>query len=101
MKELTPLKDMLAKAQREKYAVGGFNFCNAETAQVVFTESVKLRSPAMLIAAAEEVQLCGMDDTVKIVQLVAERFDVPVCLHWITPATSKRCAVRWMPGFRP
>jgi len=81
MKELTTLKDMLTKARREQYAVGGFNFCNAETAQIVFSQCVKLRSPAMLIAAAAEVQLCGMEDTVKIVKLVAEAVDVPVCLH--------------------
>ena len=81
MKEFTPLKEMLAKARREQYAVGGFNFCNAETAKVVFSESVRLRSPAMLIAAAAEVQLCGMEDTVKIVRLVAETVPVPVCLH--------------------
>jgi len=81
MKEFTTLKDMLAKARREKYAVGGFNFCNAETAQVVFSVAAKLRSPAMLIAAASEVRLCGMEETVKIVKLVAESVDVPVCLH--------------------
>ena len=81
MKEFTTLKDMLAKARREKYAVGGFDFCNAETAQVVFAECVKLRSPAMLIAAAVEVELCGLEDTAKIVRLVAEKVDVPVCLH--------------------
>ena len=81
MKELTTLKEMLAKARREQYAVGGFNFCNAETAQVVFSEAVKLRSPAMLIASAAEVQLCGIEDTVRIVRLVAEAVSVPVCLH--------------------
>jgi len=81
MKEFTPLKEMLAKARREQYAIGGFNFCNAETAKVVLAESVKLRSPAMLVAAAAEVQLCGMEDTVKIVRLVAETIPVPVCLH--------------------
>ena len=52
MKELTTLRDMLAKARCERYAVGGFNFCNAETAQVIFSQAVRLRSPAMLIAAA-------------------------------------------------
>jgi len=72
---------MLAKARHEKYAVGGFNFCNAETAQVILSEAVRLRSPAMLIASSVEVQLCGMEDTVKILRLVAENVDVPVCLH--------------------
>ncbi|MCL2305600.1 MAG: class II fructose-bisphosphate aldolase [Planctomycetaceae bacterium] len=81
MKEFTTLKDMLAKAQREKYAVAGFNFCNAETAQVVFSQAVKLRSPAMLIASSIEVRLCGMEETVKIVKLLAGSVDVPVCLH--------------------
>lgn len=81
MKTLTTLKEMLARARREHYAVGGFNFCNAETAQVVLSEAAKLRSPAMLIAAASEVKLCGMEETVKIVKLLAESVDVPVCLH--------------------
>ena len=81
MKEFTTLKDMLTKARRERYAVGGFNFCNAETAQAVFSETETLRSPAMIIAAASEVQLCGMAETVKIVRLVAENITVPICLH--------------------
>jgi len=81
MKEFTSLKEILAKAQREKYAVGGFNFCNAETAQVILSAAVKWRSPAMLIASSTEVQLCGMEETVKILRLVAETVDVPVCLH--------------------
>jgi tagatose 1,6-diphosphate aldolase GatY/KbaY len=72
---------MLEKARRDRYAVGGFNFCNAETAQVVLSVAEKLRSPAMLISAASEVELCGMVETVKIVRLVAEQFSVPVCLH--------------------
>jgi tagatose 1,6-diphosphate aldolase GatY/KbaY len=71
----------LPKPVGNNYAVGGFNFCNAETAQVIFAETVKLRSPAILIAAAAEIQLCGMEETVKIVRLVADEVDVPVCLH--------------------
>jgi len=81
MKEFTTLKDMLPKARHEQYAVGGFNFCNAETAKVVLSVADKLRSPAMLITSSAEVQLCGMEDTVKIVRLVAEAVNVPVCLH--------------------
>jgi len=81
MKEFTPLSEMLAQARRGNYAVGGFDFCNAETAQVVLAETEKLRSPAMLIAAASEVELCGMEETVRIVRLVAEAINVPVCLH--------------------
>ena len=81
MKELTTLQEMLSKARNGRYAVGGFNFCNAETAQAVFDEAEKLRSPAMLIASASESQLCGLFETVKIVRLVAEDYTVPVCLH--------------------
>ena len=81
MKELTTLQEMLSKARNGRYAVGGFNFCNAETAQAVFDEAEKLRSPAMLIASASESQLCGLFETVKIVRLVAEDYTIPVCLH--------------------
>lgn len=81
MKKFTTLEEMLGKARREKYAVGGFNFCNFETAKAVIATAAELRSPAMLISAAIEVELCGIEDTVKIVRMVAEEFDVPVCLH--------------------
>ncbi|MGL6193745.1 MAG: class II fructose-bisphosphate aldolase, partial [Thermoguttaceae bacterium] len=81
MKELVSLQEMLGKARTEKYAVGGFNFCNAETAKIIFAQAVKLRSPAMLIAAASEAELCGIEDTVKIVKMLANEIDVPVCLH--------------------
>lgn len=81
MQEFTTLHEMLKQARAEKYAVGGFNFCNAETAQVVFQEAMKLRSPAMLIASWVEVKLCGMEQTVEIVKCVARSVDVPVCLH--------------------
>ena len=80
-KEFTPLAEMLAAARAEKYAVGGFDFCNAETAHAVLSTANRLRSPAMLIAAASEVELCGMEKTVQIVRLMAEAIDVPVCLH--------------------
>lgn len=81
MKSFTTLKTLLEAADRGHYAVGGFNFCNAETAQAVLQQGVKLRSPVMLISAAAELQLCGIADTVKIVKTVAESVDVPVCLH--------------------
>ena len=81
MKEFTSLKEMLAKARREKYAVGGFNFCNAETSRAVLDVGQELRSPVMLISAAAELKLCGIVDSVKIVRIVAESVDVPVCLH--------------------
>jgi ketose-bisphosphate aldolase len=81
MKEWTSLREMAGKARSGRYAVGGFNFCNAETAQAVLAEAEDLRSPAMLIASSSEAQLCGLADTVKIARLVAERITVPVCLH--------------------
>lgn len=81
MKEFTTLKEMLDKARKQHYAVGGFNFCNAETAQAVLSVAEKLRSPAMLIASSSEAQLCGIEDTVKIVRLVAQEYSVPLCLH--------------------
>ncbi len=81
MKELTTLKTMLAAARDGRYAVGGFDFCNAETAQAVLAVAQKLRSPAMLISAASELRLCGIAETVKIVRLLAEAYDVPLCLH--------------------
>jgi len=78
---LVGLDEMLHKAREGHYAVGAFNYCNAETAQAVVETGSTLRSPVMFITGPWEIPLLGARMMVEIVQSVALTTDVPVCLH--------------------
>ena len=79
--KLVGLTPMLQNAQERHYAVGAFNYCNAETAQAVVETGCSLRSPVMFITGPWEIPLLGAKMMVDIAQWVADRADVPVCLH--------------------
>jgi ketose-bisphosphate aldolase len=72
---------MLEETRAGHYAVGAFNFCNAETLQAVVEQVMKLRSPVMLILSPGECRLLGAKSVVQLVKLVESEADVPVCLH--------------------
>jgi len=78
---LVGLSEMLSCAQRRHYAVGAFNFCNAETAQAVVEVGSALRSPVMFITGPWEIPLLGAGMLVRLAESVAAETDVPVCLH--------------------
>jgi len=77
---LVGLSTLLHRAQKERYAVPGFNFCNAETAQAIVEECAALRSPALLMIGTWEIPLLGPGVLADIVTSLASRADVPVCL---------------------
>lgn len=79
--ELIGLNPMLEEAQKNHYAVGAFNYCNAETAQAVAEVGCKLRSPIMFITGPWELSLLGVKMMADIARWVAKEADVPVCLH--------------------
>lgn len=79
--ELIGLTPMLEEAQKNHYAVGAFNYCNAETAQAVAQAAMEQRSPLMYIIGPWEIPLLGVKTMVDIVKAVASEVDVPVCLH--------------------
>ena len=81
MAEPVGLRPMIEEARRGGYAVGAFNYCNAETAQAVIEEGCALRSPVMLIVGPWEIPLVGVRMLAEIARWVAKDADVPVCLH--------------------
>jgi len=78
---LVSLRPLLDDAARNGYAVGGFNFGNAETAQAVIEAGNELRSPVLFIYGPGEVKLYGADALVDIAKCLATRSSVPVGLH--------------------
>ena len=78
---LVGLKPMIEEARRNGYAVGAFNYCNAETAQAVIGEGMAQRSPVMMIVGPWEIPVVGVKMLAEIARWVAKDADVPVCLH--------------------
>lgn len=79
--ELVGLRPMLEEAQKSHYAVGAFNYCNAESAQAIAEVGCELRSPVMFITGPWEIPILGAKMLVDIAKWVAAEADVPVCLH--------------------
>jgi ketose-bisphosphate aldolase len=75
------LAPMLEEARQDGYAVGAFNFANAETAQAIVEQGAALRSPTLMMIGPWETPLLGAGFVVDIAKRLAERADVPVCLH--------------------
>ena len=72
---------MLEDATRGHYAVGAFNYANAEMAQGVAEAACELRSPLIMITGPGEAPLLGAKMLTEIARWVAREADVPVCLH--------------------
>jgi ketose-bisphosphate aldolase len=78
---LVGLSGLLEHARRGGYAVGAFNFCNAETAQAIAEEAGALRSPVIIMTGPWEIPLLGPKMMADVVRSAASEVDVPVCLH--------------------
>jgi len=77
---LVALKEILTKAQRGHYAVGGFNFNGYEDAQGIVNAAVAVNSPIILMASQRACQYIGLHQSVGLISGMAKSVDVPVCL---------------------
>lgn len=78
---LTTSEKMLLDAQKAGYAVGAFNVENMEMAQAVVGVAVELRSPVMVQFTPSTLRYAPPWLYGAMVAALAERADVPVCLH--------------------
>ena len=75
------LTELLNDAREKRYAVGAFNFCNAETAQAVVETASVLRSPVIMMIGPMEIPLLGVRAAVDVAKSAAREAGVPICLH--------------------
>lgn len=74
-------KEMLLKAQKEKYAVPAFNIHNLETVQVVVEAAAEMRSPVILAGTPGTFSYAGRDYVQAIAETAARKYDIPIALH--------------------
>ncbi|MBU4350670.1 class II fructose-1,6-bisphosphate aldolase [bacterium] len=74
-------KEMLKKAQKERYAVGAFNANNMEIIQAIVETAEEEKAPVILQASQGAIKYAGLDMIVAIVKVMAEKAKIPVALH--------------------
>ncbi|MDR0662609.1 MAG: class II fructose-bisphosphate aldolase, partial [Spirochaetaceae bacterium] len=79
--ELVTLKEILANAKKERYAVGAFNFNGYEDAAGILMGAARASSPVIMMASEGACKYIGLYETVGMVSGMAKSVKVPVCLH--------------------
>ncbi|MBD1382956.1 ketose-bisphosphate aldolase [Metabacillus arenae] len=77
---LITMKELLAVAYKEKFAVGSYNVSNSELVRAILTTAEKKKSPAILQIHPNEINLVG-DDFIAYCREAAHRAKVPVVIH--------------------
>ncbi|MGM0445366.1 MAG: class II fructose-1,6-bisphosphate aldolase [Bacillota bacterium] len=78
---LVPMADILEKANKEYYAVGGFNINNMEFLQGIIWAAEETDSPLILQASEGAIKYIGMDYVMNMVKAAVKNTHIPVALH--------------------
>ena len=78
---LVNLREMLARASAEHYAVGMFDVSDLEMARAVVQEAEKLRAPVILGALGPDLEGDRLEYWFAVAELAARRSSTPVCIH--------------------
>ena len=81
IKSSSSLKYYLKKAQKEKWAIGQFNFSNAEILQAIIQAAKKSRSPLILGTSTGECQFFDPKKAVVLTEFFRQETGLPVFLN--------------------
>jgi len=75
------MRDLLAHAQQNKYAVGAFNITNLDFINHILDAAVESNSPVILQLAEVHFKYLNLEDIAPILIGAAKKVDIPVCIH--------------------
>ena len=78
---LVTMKEMLADARKNHYAIPAFDISNYDMMKAVLEVCEEERSPALLMALEPDLRGRDMNLLTSMVRSASEYFDIPVCLH--------------------
>lgn len=78
---LVSMKEMLADARKNQYALPAFDVSNYDMMKAVLEACEEERSPALLMALGVDLQGRDMDLLASMVRSASDYFHIPVCLH--------------------
>ncbi len=78
---LVTTKNLLKKAQKERYAVPHFNTSNLEITKAIISAANKLNSPIILGTSEGEAEYLGPKYIAAIAKAASEEVEIPIALH--------------------
>ncbi len=80
---LVSLKEILKLAEARKIAIGSFNTPNLESLLAVLKAAEEMNEPVIIMHAQlhEDIGICKLDEIGPIMVYMAERSNIPVCVH--------------------
>ena len=75
------LKTLLKQAYTDKFALGGFNFFNYESAYAIAEASKRAKKPAILMVSEKSVEYYGLDNLIFAFNKVKKSLDAEIFLH--------------------
>ena len=99
---LVSMKEMLIKANKEKYAVGQFNINNLEWTQAILDEVQELQAPVILgVSEGAAKYMGGYNVVVQMVKaLIKDRgYTIPIAIHLDHGSSEEVCKKAIDAGF--
>lgn len=78
---LINMKDLLAHAQQNNYAVGAFNISNLDFIEYILDSAVESNSPVILQLSEVHFRYLPLEDIAPALISAAKKVNVPVCVH--------------------
>jgi fructose-bisphosphate aldolase, class II len=78
---LVTLREVLAEAEKGKYAVGAFNTNNMEIVQAIMEAAEEEKAPVILQASQGALKYAGIHYITAIVRAAAKSSTIPIVLH--------------------
>lgn len=75
------LKDLLAHARKNKYAVGAFNLTNLNFLDYFLEAAQEKNSPIIIQVAEVHLRYVNLEDIAPAIINAAKNVDIPVCIH--------------------
>lgn len=95
----TPMKELVLKAQKERYAVGAFNCNNMEIVQAIVAAAEAERSPVIIQASQGAIKYAGIEYIAGLTRIAASTVSVPVALHLDHGTSFEQCVQCIRSGF--
>lgn len=94
-----PVKDLIQKAQKGRYAVGAFNCNNMEIVQAIVMAAEAEKSPVIIQASQGAIKYAGINYISGLTRIAAESVSVPVALHLDHGTSFEQCMICIRNGF--
>ena len=78
---MSSIKELIKKAQKEKYAIGAFNTSNLEVTQAIAQAAEAREAPAVISVTESALEYAGFNTLIKIIESVAAESKAPLVLH--------------------